>query len=303
MRSYQNDRFDLIGRIKGLYISYWKMFLIFIPVAFVFFSKQPIYCADATICMRYENFSLREFVRNFLGVSQTYNNEWWFLGSYIVALVTFPLIRRLLEGHSTAVNVAQIIGWLILETHVFPSLGDSGILGVLRDNIWYETFLCQISPYVACFWMGILMAKDGLLERIKTGCLRNGLLTPMNSILILVGIFCLRTFFAGDILDIVYVPMLIIFLMNILEHIPLVRKGLYLLGKQSTNMWLIHTFFCYYFYQITRIIVISRNAIISLASLILVTYAASCLLDLFWKKVSLIRTYIHGKRCSSYDNE
>lgn len=36
MKSKQSGRFDLIGKVKGLYLAYWKVFLVFIPIAFLF---------------------------------------------------------------------------------------------------------------------------------------------------------------------------------------------------------------------------------------------------------------------------
>lgn len=57
MKSYQVEKLDLIGKLKGLYKTYWEVFCVFIPIAFIFFSDQPIYCANEDICFRYASFS------------------------------------------------------------------------------------------------------------------------------------------------------------------------------------------------------------------------------------------------------
>ena len=56
-----------------------------------------------------------------------------------------------------------------------------------------------------------------------------------------------------------------------------------LLGNKSTNMWLIHTFFCYYFYEIAKGVTYSGNAIIALTILVVITYLASCAVEWFWE--------------------
>lgn len=36
-KSSQNGEFNLLNKLKGLYLSYWKIFVIFIPLGFLFF--------------------------------------------------------------------------------------------------------------------------------------------------------------------------------------------------------------------------------------------------------------------------
>ena len=44
-----SKKYDLIAKIKGLYLAYWKVFVIFIPLAFLFCAHQPTYCDEAEI--------------------------------------------------------------------------------------------------------------------------------------------------------------------------------------------------------------------------------------------------------------
>ena len=54
----KEKNFNIIKKIKTLYICYGKVFLVFVPIAFAFFQNQPIYCQDEQICTRYSNFSI-----------------------------------------------------------------------------------------------------------------------------------------------------------------------------------------------------------------------------------------------------
>lgn len=50
-------------------------------------------------------------------------------------------------------------------------------------------------------------------------------------------------------------------------------------------MWLIHSFFCYYFSSVVKIVVWSRYAIPSLLVLVILTYGAAVSVDYFWNAV------------------
>lgn len=71
-----------------------------------------------------------------------------------------------------------------------------------------------------------------------------------------------------------------------LERLNGVRRILLCFGKQSTNMWLIHSFFCYYFSAVVKIVVWPRYAIPSLVLLVILTYAASIGVTFLWKAVT-----------------
>lgn len=67
----KNNKFsikDAIIRISRLYINYWTVFLIFIPIGFIFFGRT---------------LNIKEFILNFLGLSSSYNGEWWFFRLYV----------------------------------------------------------------------------------------------------------------------------------------------------------------------------------------------------------------------------
>lgn len=150
----QNGRLDIINKLKMLYISYWKVFVLFIPMGFLFFSCQPIYCEDSNICNRYAEFQWGEFLQNFLGLRTTYNSEWWFLKSYVYAIISFPLVKKICDKYTAITNFTIIIIGSIMVTNVFPALGNIESIGKLNNNFLYQAFFCQRAPYIACFWVG-----------------------------------------------------------------------------------------------------------------------------------------------------
>ena len=280
--SYAGKEFDIVGKLKKLYISYWKVFVVFIPLAFLLCSNQPAYCADSEIWSRYSSFSWQECLANFSGVNISYNREWWFLPSYVVALGSFPIIRAVIEKRALRSNLFIIVIASILVTDFFPSVGNLEAIGSLNSNVLYSRFICQAAPFVSSFWMGMVSAKDRVLERLFRSFQDNHLLGLGSIIAILFGGVIIRQSVIGESADFIYIPILIVVSKMLLERLNILKIVLEKIGRQSTNMWLIHSFFCYYFYPIVRVVVAPRWAVPSLFMLIILTYGASAGLTYFW---------------------
>lgn len=282
--------YDIIGRLKKLYASYWKVFLIFIPIAFIFFRNQPIYCEKIVNCTRYRDFTKEEFFMNFFGIKTTYNGEWWFLKSYIIALITFPIIRCIADRFSTRNNVLIVIISSILMSNLFPALGKIEAIGHFNNNPLYSAFFMQSSPYITCFWMGVVAAENALLDRIYYEMIRHDLMNPIMDLFYLASIVFLRQTGLGEEFDFIYVPFMIVVCLDLVKRVYIIRDLLLLVGKQSTNMWLIHSFFCYYFYAAVKIVIAPRWAVVSLLVLIEMTYFASVGVEKFWGLVGSLTT-------------
>lgn len=286
-RKYVGKKYDIVERLKKLYFAYWKVFLIFIPIGFIFFSTQDNYCADPFIRSRFATFSSRELFSNFLGITATYNREWWFLASYAFALMTFPLIRAIIDRYSAKTNIFIAIIATILVVSIFPGLGKNESLGILNNNILYRKLFCQIAPYASCFWMGAVVARNRLLERLNYSMKKNGLLNPIVDIIVWWMIVILRQNELGSTFDIFFIPVLTVVTIDLVNRVKTIKKGIAFFGKQSTNMWLIHTFFCFYFGAVSKIVTFTQNAILSLITLMAMSCVAGILVDLFWKGIGL----------------
>lgn len=295
-------KYDVVSRLKKLYFAYWKVFVIFIPIGFIFFSNQANYCGEPFLCNRFAKFATKELISNFLGFTSTYCREWWFLISYAFALVCFPFVRAIIDRFSTWANIFIAIVVTILITNIFPGISKNTTLGVLATNHLYLKFFCQIAPYAACFWMGAVVARNGLLDRLNDSMKANGLLNPIVDILTWVFIVFLRQSEIGDKFDIFYIPVLTVTGLDLIRRIKFVRSGFVHLGKQSTNMWLIHPFCCYYFGALAKIVSAPRNAVLSLLVLIAMTYALSVLVSLFWAGLGLAYGKVKGKIVARREN-
>ncbi|MBR6448498.1 MAG: acyltransferase [Fibrobacter sp.] len=266
-KKYFGKRYNIAERLKKLYVAYWKVFLVFVPIGFIFFSNQTAYCQDAGVYSSFSGFSVKEFVLNFFGFVSTYNREWWFLLSYAIALILFPLIRKIVDNLPIYVNLFIIIAVSVLLTNVFDS-----------------------EPYAICFGMGIIVAKHQLLDCLRDFTKSKKILNPVSDVLVWLLVIILRLKVIGEQFDIFFVPILTIASIDLVNRLSTFKKSLSALGKRSTNMWLIHTFFCYYFGVTAKIVAAPRYAILSLIVLFAMSYAASILVEMFWKKVGSWRS-------------
>jgi len=294
-KSCYGKKYDIVGRLKKLYFAYWKVFLVFIPIGFIFFSSQTPYCTDPFIYTRFLNFTSKELCSNFLGFTSTYNREWWFLISYAFALISFPLIRAVIDRFSAKTNIFIAIIVTLLITNIFPGIRMSKTLGTLGANMLYIKLFCQIAPYAACFWMGAVVARNGLLDRLNESAKKNGILNPVTDIIVWCMVIFLRQSELGDKFDIFYIPVLTVATIDLLKRIKVVRNVFVQLGKQSTFMWLTHTFFCYYFGITAKVISAPRYAILSLIVLIAMSFLASVILERFWNGIEFAYGKIRSK--------
>lgn len=60
-------------------------------------------------------------------------------------------------------------------------------------------------------------------------------------------------------------------------------------GKHSMSMWLIHTFFCYYYFQ-TEMLMVSDNAVVDYVLLVAVSLIVSIVIDKIWNYVDKFYT-------------
>jgi hypothetical protein len=288
-KSYEGRKFDVLERLKKLYVSYWKVFVIFIPIAFLFFGNQGVYAVDASFCGRYNVFSVRELVLNFLGIFDTYNYEWWFLRCYVLMILCFPFIRYAAGKCSPVAKFLIILIITVLFGKVFPDIWYAFLGEARQGNLIYDSFFCMGEPFYACFVMGVFCAENDLLDRISAFLDRAGKLRAAVEILLILAVILLRQVFLRKYYDFIYAPLLCVILPDLARRFPTLGKLFDVFGQENTNIWFIHSFFCYYFYGIVRIVVATHWAVPSFVTLAVMSYAAARLVTLFWQKMLSLR--------------
>ncbi|QUO31246.1 acyltransferase family protein [Faecalicatena sp. Marseille-Q4148] len=253
----------LVDKIKKLYLNYWKVFLIFIPLLYI---------------LKYYVVDIGVFIKGFIGISHMYNNEWWFFFPYVLVLCFYAVgfkIFFIRKGFWIEFVMLFVLGgcWekvgLILESSVSSTI----ILVIISGLNFLPAFLC-----------GSFFAKYNFLSKIKN-MLRRCKLFCLSTVM---GVFVLMwiRYNFGDGYDWIMAAVFVILILPItlMKESNLINKILVKLGSQSMSMWLIHTFFCYQFFQ--NEIYFTRIPIVIFFVLLIVSYASSVVIGKLWRELN-----------------
>ena len=143
--------------------------------------------------------------------------------------------------------------------NVFPILPFKEGYEALWNNMWYDS-ICLGSEYAVSFFVGTIFAKYHIFEGWRENIERLGKIEKIAvSIFIIALSIYVRTYFVTVEFDIVIVPIFIFGCYMLIEQIQFFKYPLNFFGKYSTNMWLVHTFFCYYFYTFANVFILYLN--------------------------------------------
>lgn len=227
---YTHNRLSLISerkRLISLYIHYWLILLIFIPIAYMLYPEM----------YKYDTLHL---IGNVTAIRCNYNGEAWFLFPYaIICLTALPVIRYI----SCLDNKQQ---WLLTVCcYGVLFVGVKWMINNLSDNILLNILQTQIAYYVILLFYFVLGI---ILFRLLHSC------SPLKTgkwyiyALLLGCLVVVKSMFKITIADGLYALLFIVLFLRI----PLnsyVAHILHALGRHSMPMWLTHTFYCAYLFS------------------------------------------------------
>lgn len=88
--------------------------------------------------------------------------------------------------------------------------------------------------------------------------------------------------------DVVIIPMFLILTLPLIRIFKIVFEVFIFLGKHSTNMWLTHSFYCYYFWFTVKLVYASQNAIIDYIILFGMSLLTSLIVNKFYNKINSV---------------
>ncbi|WP_025676233.1 acyltransferase family protein [Paenibacillus polymyxa] len=256
-------------RLSKIMINYWVVFLLFIPVGLYFFGTSD----------RFQHNSIMDFLRNFIALSSSYNGEWWFLYDYILLLLIFPVTFQAFQRNT----------WVTLL-----------IAGLVFYNSYSQGNYYSIMYWQLPFMIGLFFAKYKLyswMNKIYNSIIFNNILFD---IVVLVLLFRFRTtsqWFEKTTIDMIIAPVVILVSIHLMNKLKLTRPFAYL-GKNSMNIWLTHTFFCYYYFQ--SIVFFPKVSILILLWLTLLTVLTSIIVNSI---ISLINNKVYTKNMDINPNQ
>lgn len=284
-KQIEAHKFHLLRKIWNLYRVYWRVFFVFVPLGFLFFSQQPRY-SRAFMWNRFADFSFSKFIQNLTGYASTYNGEWWFVRVFVAAIVLGSIYYYLTEKiNNVYVETGLVLLLSVFTVRFLPALTKLTPFNSLASSyLWTQLFMPN--AFICTYLFGIVFGKYDVfsnLRRLFSGY--TALWRAVIGILLLVSAFYFQEKVFGNVSDMMLIitPVFMTACLLLLDLAKWPRKILEYFGRLSTNMWLTHTFFCYYFYPFTVAVFWSRNPLVAYLTLLVITVLASLLLDMvYW---------------------
>lgn len=212
-----------------LYFIFWTCFLVFIPLGC--FLVPKFYPGDWII-----------FIENVTAWKTSYNWEWWFIFPYILLLLTSNILFHCISRWNFLTSflfscIVYVISYLIISLYK-PQLVE---YFALYNFFEYLRMLCS-------FMWGALFAKYDLFYKIKNTIKLKGQWTNVLMLFILACAFFLRVLISNHAASVLF---MIVFAccFYMMKKSRNIENFFMLMGKHSTNIWLVHTFFCYYYFH------------------------------------------------------
>lgn len=276
----------ILKRIKTAYIKYWQILIIFVPIG-VIIGAENITRGYAPV----------DWVKNFLAIDTTFNNEAWFLTIYLLILCCLPLIIRWFGRKYS--NPWSDIVWLMLfnVASVTALTSFAGSVEYMQsfNSTYYFQKLQVVLAMLPMFMAGCFLAKYEIIEKIHNRFDYAYVAKIVGLVIIAVTFilrqnWAMRTNWGWDRLDFVYAAAFTIGVALLVDGINPLKKVLGFIGKYATGIWLTHSFFCYYYCQ--KLIYAPKNTIIIFVLLLLVSLLAAWGLDKFysllWKNIKVL---------------
>ena len=246
-------------RFAKLYLNYWFIWIIFVPIGILFFHR--------TFEIVYVNHIWEKLLIDISGLSFAfgfygYNATWWFYSCIIVLYLLFPFLYRMLGKY----NMILII------------LG----LGVY---VLHLSFLRAINQYLISFVLGMIIA-NGINVKFTPPLLNY--VNKWMLLFILIFACCIRNLFGGyAILWDSFICLTGIMLYKQIKLPTSISHLLEFIGKHSMNIFLFHTFI--YLYYFKDFIFWSRNPIIIYLTLLIVCLLVSMALETIKQKIGFYK--------------
>ena len=268
----------VLRQLFSLYLKYWLVFLL-LP--------------GAELLAGVRTFDMEEFIGNFLGISSTYQQTWWYMWQYVKMLMLLPFLELLFFTFPQQKEKKKKVLFFIILSTVAILLAVTGL--VLYPPLW-EWMLTvarnlRIS-YFMPFYIGFLMARFSLYQRLAERLEKLG--KPWNigiSVVALCSVVAVRVALSDSAAyaetDFLLVPIFVYALLTLLLFLPYVERILIWFGKQSTYMWLTHVYICAYLG--TWLAEHVRFGLLFYLILLALSAAAAALLNLLTRKLLTIK--------------
>ena len=210
-------------RLLKLYMNYWLIALIFVPIGVWFMDRSFASVYGEHI---FQGFLLQMLgVHMFTWVGYGYNATWWFMSLIIVLYALFPLVYPLTQKYP--LRFLAFTAWLLFVP--IPLVND-----------WIFPFAVGV----------YLSQKDGLVKLLGW-CDKQGKWRFVTLLILTLAVAWYRQngwLFDSTRADTFFAILLILWTTELVVFSPVAKKAFEFVGIHSFNIFLFHTFIYYYYF-------------------------------------------------------
>lgn len=231
--SHHNGKYNVLSKLKGLYVHYWITLLIFVTLgSFIASNRYPG--------------NIVTIIDNITAWDTSYNGEIWFLFPYAMVMLTSNWLVKVLDRFNP---------WLCLGTTFFLSLCTGFVISRFGAQYLYHNQLAYkpvlYLSFLFPFTIGAYMSKykekvfKGIMDRSS---MLGGGISGLGIWLLLIALVTFRCCFATGAFHTLYVAVFILLFVKAPRPKTL-GSFLIEMGRRSTSMWFVHSYFCYYLFH------------------------------------------------------
>lgn len=260
-------------RARSMYSALWSVFAVFIPLCIIFDIDR--------VTANYGDMLL-----NFLGLKTSYNREWWFFAPYLILILFIPIIKKLADkSRNLAIGLAAVCIVTAFSEFAFPYLTEiSGLVGYERSLLY--VLMKNTLKILPGFMGGCVFARYDLLTKIKTRFSGNAGYS-IGALVLTAAVVCVRAVVGENfdyLLVMLFVPSITVALNNKVGRY--IHSFFNIIGKESTDMWLVHSFYCFYIFP--KAIYAPYYTPLIAVWLLLISFASSKILTLIRKGIGVV---------------
>lgn len=247
------QNYSILNRLRKVMLPFWLIVLIVAP--FLLANSKVSWC---------------DVVTDSLLLTSNMNGSWWFMQTYVIFVLCFPLLYKSLIYNKV---------WIPL--FVLSILCFQPIAMNIRQYCGAAHYLLHYFPL---FYSGMIARKLSLFDKL-TG------MKFVLRLLLVIGLVIVRFATGWNILNIGLIIAMIIALIDVQEYLTQGVKTLFnFLGRMSMNMWLIHMFFIAYGIHFS-------NPFVDLGWIYVESLVAAYLIWWLYNKLMSLKNEYNSDRC------
>lgn len=223
-----NNNYNIIKKIRNLYVHYWITLFIFVPLG-AFIAGTDKYPG-----------SWINIISNVTAWGTTWNAPIWFFFPYMLLSLSSRFLFRLLD---------RLNAWLFMCGSLFLTFVAMFCISRYGDSYFFNHQLVYMPIlYLDClfpFTAGAWMAKYNIVEKLRDNSLK---LRGYRCWILLILLIAFRCCFETGAFHTFYAIAFIILFVNA-SRWKWVDNFLSEMGKRATSMWFVHMYFCGYLFH------------------------------------------------------